>query len=62
MMQLNVFVEIKMNINEALRSALQALESVVIEYNDINMRPPLQVIHAIDDCKKALGIKNDYQS
>jgi hypothetical protein len=51
-----------MNTNQVLKSALQALESVVIEYNDINIKPPLQVIHAIDDCKKALRIKNDYQS
>ena len=48
-----------MNIYEVLKSALQELENVVVEYNDINMRAPLQVYHAIEECKKALKVEND---
>lgn len=45
-----------MNKNEALKSAIQALENIITEYNELSIKPPLQALHAIKDCKKALEL------
>jgi hypothetical protein len=45
-----------MNKNEALKSAIQALENIITEYKELNITPPLQALHAIQDCKKALEL------
>lgn len=45
-----------MNKNEALKSAIQALENIITEYNELSIEPPLQAFHAIQDCKKALEL------
>ena len=45
--------------DEALKMAIEAFKNVINEYSLINMRPPIQVIKAIQECKDALNKKKE---